>query len=79
MRATHQMPAIKDALAKDANAAVILSAILGLGLAAICRATCKGDACVVMRSPPPEDIAKRTYRLSQEACYRYVPEVSTCD
>lgn len=59
-----------SAIVKDRFGAIIVSVILGLGLAAIFRATCHGDSCIVVRSPPREQIDKHVYRIDDQ-CYKY--------
>lgn len=62
---------------RDARARVVISAILGLGLAVIFRSTCKGPQCRVIRSPPLQDIEQHFYRIGSD-CYRYTPYVVPC-
>lgn len=57
-------------IVNDGFGAIIISAILGLGLAAIFRATCHGDSCIVVRSPPREQIDRHVYKIDDQ-CYKY--------
>lgn len=59
-----------SSIVNDRFGAIIISVILGLGLAAIFRATCHGDSCIVIRSPPREQIDKHVYRIDDQ-CYKY--------
>lgn len=68
---------IKDVL-KDDTGSKIVAVILGVGLAAILRRTCKGSRCVVVRSPGHEDILNNYYKLGED-CYRYKPYAVDCE
>lgn len=54
----------------DQYGAIVVSVVLGLGLAAIFRATCHGESCIVVHSPPLEQIDKNLYRID-DRCYKY--------
>lgn len=62
---------------KDRFGAIIVSVILGLGLAAIFRATCSGDKCVIVHSPPRDQIDKHLYRIDDH-CYKYSSYAVSC-
>ncbi len=57
--------------------AIFISVIFGLGLAALFRQTCKGERCILVKSPDLEEINKHTYRYNQE-CYKYSPNMIPC-
>lgn len=59
-----------SSILSDRFGAIIVSVILGLGLAAVFRATCHGDACIVVHGPPRDQIDKHVYRIDDQ-CYRY--------
>lgn len=61
---------VVSSLLNDRLGAIIISVILGLGLAAIFRATCHGDNCVVIHGPPRDQIDKHSYRIDDQ-CYKY--------
>ncbi len=65
-------------IAHDNTGSLILSALLGLGLAALFRSACRGDGCVVVRAPNLAEVQRHTYQVSQDACYKYTPEVVPC-
>lgn len=67
---------VSDALESPVGAAIV-SALLGLGLAAVFRRTCTGPECVVVRAPDLGDLGRHTYRIGQ-TCYRYTPEAAPC-
>ena len=55
----------------------MLSIILGLGLATLFRATCKGKNCVVYNAPPLEEIEGKTFKFDGK-CYKYEPTAVSC-
>jgi hypothetical protein len=63
---------------KDPFGAIIVSVILGLGLAAVFRRACNGNDCVVVRAPNAKELDKYVYQIDQ-ACYKYTPRVVQCD
>ena len=68
---------IKDVLNDDTGSKIV-AIILGIGLAAILRRTCKGNRCVVVHSPGHKDIMNNYYKLG-ESCYRYKPYAVDCE
>lgn len=56
---------------------IVISVILGLGLAALFRRACSGDGCVVIQSPDSKDVNDYVYRINS-ACYKYSPNVIPC-
>lgn len=56
---------------------IILSVILGLGLAAVFRKVCKGNNCVVIEGPKVSETSKYFYKID-ESCYKYTPYVTHC-
>lgn len=52
--------------------AIMVSIILGLGLASMFRRACKGDGCKVIHAPKASQIDGHTYRIDHD-CFRYVP------
>lgn len=68
-------------ISKVANSkmgSVIISTILGLGLAALFRSACKDKNCIVIKGPNPADTDKYFYKI-QDNCFKYTPVVSECD
>jgi hypothetical protein len=55
----------------------IFSFILGLGIAAILRPACKGDACITLKAPPINEINTATYQLGSK-CYQFRTETVDC-
>lgn len=56
---------------------IIISVILGLGLATIFRKACKDNSCVVVKGPPLKDVDKYYYKLEDD-CYKYTPYATKC-
>lgn len=57
---------------------VLLSCILGLGLATVFRRACKSGNCIVHRIPSREDIQTKLYKEDGE-CFRVSLNESKCD
>lgn len=49
---------------------IIMSVILGIGLATFFRAACKGRQCRVISSPPMEEVEDQTYKFNDK-CYKF--------
>jgi hypothetical protein len=64
-------------IANDSLGSIVISVILGLGLAALFQRVCKGDSCVVIKAPSLADVRKYTYKLDK-TCYKYSPEAIPC-
>lgn len=61
----------------DNGGSIIISVILGLGLAAMFRKACQGNSCLVIKAPSPRDVDDKIFRLDSH-CYKYSPEVIPC-
>lgn len=57
---------------------IILSIILGLGLATLFRSVCKGKNCILFQAPPLEQIEGKIYKYDNK-CYQYIPKSAKCD
>ncbi len=57
---------------------IIISSLLGLGLAALFRKVCDGKSCIVIKSPNAEEIEKYYYKI-QDDCYQYTAEKVQCN
>lgn len=58
--------------------AIVLSVILGLGLAAVFRQVCKGNECIVVEGPKLDDVDKYYYKIDND-CFKYTPYVTKCE
>lgn len=57
---------------------IIISIILGFGLATIFRKVCSGKNCIVMKGPSQKDIDKYYYKID-DTCYKYTSYESECE
>jgi hypothetical protein len=55
----------------------LISAILGLGLAAIFKKVCNEGHCVVIKGPPYENIKDKIF-VFEDKCYKYKPKAVSC-
>jgi len=56
---------------------IIMSIILGIGLATFFRAVCKGKKCRVISTPPMEEIDNQTYKFN-DRCYTFEKNAINC-
>jgi hypothetical protein len=56
---------------------ILLSVILGFGLATMFRKVCKEQSCIVIKGPPMKEIKNILYRID-DTCYKYTPEPTKC-
>jgi hypothetical protein len=49
---------------------ILMSMILGLGLATIFRASCKGKNCIIYHAAPLEEIKDKVYKIDKK-CYKF--------
>jgi hypothetical protein len=56
---------------------IIISIILGLGLAALFRKACHDNKCIVVKGPPVEEVQKYYYKINED-CYQYKPVFAEC-
>jgi len=56
---------------------IIISVILGLGLASMFRKVCKERDCIVMQGPSPMKIKDKTFEW-HDKCYKYKKVKSNC-
>jgi hypothetical protein len=57
---------------------ILISILLGLGLATLFRKTCADDKCIVFNGPVIEDIEEKTFKHNDK-CYKYTSEAGRCD
>ena len=57
---------------------VLLSIILGLGVASLFRKVCKDKNCMIFKAPPLEEIKDKVFKHDNK-CYKYEMESATCD
>ena len=57
---------------------ILMSAILGFGLASLFRTICKNKDCMAFYAPRLEDIKDKIYK-TKEKCVKYTYEPTKCD
>jgi len=57
---------------------LIMSILLGFGLASLFRNVCKGKDCIIFHAPPLEKIQDKVYK-SGDKCYKFQAVASKCD
>lgn len=60
----------------SSRGSIVISAILGLGLATLFRQTCRGD-CVVVRAPDLDKLRNYIYEIDG-TCYKYTARAVKC-
>lgn len=56
---------------------IIMSVILGMGLATFFRSVCKGKTCRIISAPPIEDLEDQTYKFDGK-CYKFEKNAINC-
>ncbi len=57
---------------------LIMSILLGFGLASLFRTVCKDKKCFVFHAPSLEEIKDKTFHFDDK-CYQFEPVSSKCD
>jgi len=65
-----------DNIVKTNQGKIIISCILGLGLASIFKKVCIDDNCLIIKSSP--NIKGQVFGLNDK-CYKYNSEVAKCN
>lgn len=66
-----------EGLLNNRSGRLIISALLGLGIASLFRRSCKGSRCVVVRAPEPEQVEGHIFKYD-DICYKFVPMAVSC-
>ena len=56
---------------------IIMSILLGIGLATCFRAACKGKRCRIVSAPPMEEINDQIYKFDNK-CYKFDKNAIVC-
>ena len=56
---------------------IVISIILGFGLATLFRRVCEGNNCFIIKSPPRSEVEGKVFGFDQK-CYRYNSESTKC-
>ena len=65
-------------LFKSKQGKIIISIILGLGLASLFRQVCKGSQCIIVKGPRSDEIKNNFYKIDDD-CYKYSQSVVECE
>lgn len=57
---------------------MLFSAVIGLAVALLFRRVCKDRKCVVIHSPPAEEMNEKIFMVDGD-CYKYVSKITKCD
>ena len=57
---------------------LIISIILGLGLASLFRKSCQKRSCMLFKAPPFDEVSKETYKHGDK-CYKFDHTSVHCD
>jgi len=57
---------------------IIMSVLLGFGLASLFRTVCKDKDCLIFHAPPLDNIKDKIYKTGDK-CYKYNPLATKCD
>ncbi len=68
---------LKDMMKNDWGT-ILISIVLGLGLAALFQKACKDNNCMIIKVPPYKEIKDKIY-IHDGKCIVYKPESTTCD
>ena len=56
---------------------LIMSILLGFGLASLFRTVCKGKKCLIFHAPPLDDFKDKIYK-NGDKCFKYTPVATKC-
>jgi hypothetical protein len=62
---------------ENKNVAVLVSCVLGFGLAALFRPMCKGPDCVILRGPPVSKVRGAVYQIGSK-CHEFNTKAVEC-
>tara|TARA_B100000941_G_scaffold123729_1_gene87444 strand:- start:1246 stop:1458 length:213 start_codon:yes stop_codon:yes gene_type:complete len=63
---------------KTERGRIVMSIVLGLGLAVMFRRICSKDTCLIIKGPKGIDIKDFHYKIDK-TCYKYNPYPVNCD
>lgn len=69
---------IFDKILNTKEGSIIISVILGLGLASLFKKACKDNNCVIIKSPPKNKIIGKIFKEDNK-CYKYNPVSTKCN
>lgn len=57
--------------------AIVVSFLIGFGIAAMFRPVCRGPECIVLHGPPVKDVIDKVYQMG-EKCVEFTTELVDC-
>jgi hypothetical protein len=57
---------------------VLMSIILGVGLATLFKVSCKGKNCLIMKAPSLDNLNDKIYKI-EDKCYKFKSNPIKCD
>jgi hypothetical protein len=57
---------------------IIMSILLGFGLASLFRTVCKDKDCIIFHAPPLDKFQDKIYK-NGDKCYKYTPVATKCN
>lgn len=67
-----------DRFVKTDSGKILMSIVLGIGLATLFRAACSGKRCRLVRAPPMDEMDGQTYQFGDK-CYALHKQAVRCD
>jgi hypothetical protein len=67
-----------DKFVHSSTGKIIMSLLLGIGLATFFRTVCKGQNCVIVQAPPLEELDEQIYNFDDK-CYKMEKSAVSCD
>lgn len=67
-----------DRFVHSSTGRIIMSILLGIGLATLFRSVCKGKNCRIVAAPPMEELDDQIYKFD-EKCYKLERNAIECD
>ncbi len=56
---------------------IIMSILLGFGLASLFRTVCKDQNCLIFHAPPLDEFKDKIYK-NNDKCVKYIPVATKC-
>jgi len=60
------------------NGHIIISIVLGLGLASLFRKACSGKNCLVFKAPEMKEVKDKVFKFENK-CYKYKEQQTKCN
>ena len=57
---------------------IVVSIILGLGIATLFRKVCNHRNCIIIKGPEKKEVESNTYKFKGK-CYKYISEKTQCN